>query len=147
MYAKYGNSRGNPVFSVVDKLSPVVTAYQNNDILLVPKDHESWSKMAQQPQVDVGAAVKALFAAGAVNVYLGKPYPHSPFWVEVLNCFSGSQFGIPTISGGRNDNPDGDAPQADVMAWINALRASGHASVTLDCEGPYVAYGYFYGYN
>ena len=140
-------SNVNAAFSVIDKLSPVVTAYQNNDILLVPKDHESWSKMAQQPQVDVGAAVKALFAAGAVNVYIGKEGVTGTVWVEVLNCFSGSQFGIPTISGGHNDNPDGDAPQADVMAWINALLASGNVGVTLECEGPYVAYGYFYGAN
>lgn len=38
-YAK--NSRGNPLFSVYDNLSPVVTLQQNFDSLLVPHDHVS----------------------------------------------------------------------------------------------------------
>lgn len=38
-YAK--NSRGNPLFSVYDNLSPVVTQQQNFDSLLVPHDHVS----------------------------------------------------------------------------------------------------------
>ena len=141
-------SNVNAAFCVIDKLSPVVTAHQNNDSILVTKDHVSRSKMNHQPQVDVGDAVKALYAAGAVIVSIGKEGVTGT--VEVLNSFSGSQFGIPTISGGPNDNPDGDAPQADVMAWINALLASGHDRVTLDCDGPYGPYdrfwtfGYFY---
>ena len=44
MYAKFGNSRGNPIFSVADKLSPVVTTHQNYDSLLVPAGHVSRSR-------------------------------------------------------------------------------------------------------
>ncbi|KAG8197302.1 hypothetical protein JTE90_007548 [Oedothorax gibbosus] len=39
MYGSFLNRRGNPLFSVYDKLSPVVTVQQNFDSLLVPKDH------------------------------------------------------------------------------------------------------------
>lgn len=38
---RYVNRRGNPVFSVYDTLSPVVTLEQNFDSLLVPKSHPS----------------------------------------------------------------------------------------------------------
>ncbi len=44
MYSNYGNSRGNPIFSVHDSLSPVVSLQQNYDSLLVPPDHPSRSK-------------------------------------------------------------------------------------------------------
>lgn len=43
-YKSFLNSRGNPVFSVVDNLSPVVTVQQNFDSLLIPKDHVSRRK-------------------------------------------------------------------------------------------------------
>lgn len=36
--------RGNPIFSVYDKLSPVVTTKQNFDDLLIPEDHPSRTK-------------------------------------------------------------------------------------------------------
>lgn len=44
MYGSYINRRGNPLFSVYDKLLPVVTTYQNFDSLLVPPDHPSRKK-------------------------------------------------------------------------------------------------------
>lgn len=43
-YKLFVNSRGNPVFSVFDNLSPVVTQQQNFDNLLIPKDHPSRAK-------------------------------------------------------------------------------------------------------
>lgn len=39
MYGSFLNRRGNPLFSVYDHLSPVVSVQQNFDSLLVPKDH------------------------------------------------------------------------------------------------------------
>ena len=42
-FYKYVNRRGNPLFSVYDNLSPVVTLEQNFDSLLVPEDHVSRS--------------------------------------------------------------------------------------------------------
>lgn len=44
MYGNYLNRRGNPLFSVYDKLSPIVTTYQNFDSLLIPPDHPSRKK-------------------------------------------------------------------------------------------------------
>lgn len=44
MYRKFANSRGNPIFSVYDNLSPVVTVKQNYDSLLVPAEHPSRKK-------------------------------------------------------------------------------------------------------
>lgn len=44
MHSRYVNSRGNPLFSVHDRLSPVVTTVQNFDRILVPKDHPSRRK-------------------------------------------------------------------------------------------------------
>ncbi|XP_023224594.1 probable phenylalanine--tRNA ligase, mitochondrial [Centruroides sculpturatus] len=41
MYKRYVNRSRNPLFSVYDHLSPVVTLEQNFDSLLVPKDHVS----------------------------------------------------------------------------------------------------------
>ena len=43
-YGKYENVRGNPLFSVHQNLSPVVSLQQNFDSLLVPKDHPSRKK-------------------------------------------------------------------------------------------------------
>ena len=43
-YGSYRNSCGNPIFSVFDNLSPIVTVQQNFDSLLVPKDHPSRNK-------------------------------------------------------------------------------------------------------
>ncbi|KAH8356694.1 hypothetical protein KR200_003048 [Drosophila serrata] len=43
-YAAYRNQRGNPLFSVYDKLNPVVTVQQNFDNLLIPGDHVSRQK-------------------------------------------------------------------------------------------------------
>lgn len=43
-YACYRNSRGNPLFSVYDQLSPIVTVEQNFDNLLFPADHVSRAK-------------------------------------------------------------------------------------------------------
>lgn len=43
-YQYYKTSRGNPLFSVYDKLSPVVTVQQNFDNLLIPADHVSRNK-------------------------------------------------------------------------------------------------------
>ncbi|XP_059478015.1 phenylalanine--tRNA ligase, mitochondrial [Neocloeon triangulifer] len=43
-YSQYISRTGNPIFSVFDRLSPVVTVEQNFDSLLVPKDHISRSK-------------------------------------------------------------------------------------------------------
>jgi phenylalanyl-tRNA synthetase alpha chain len=40
-YTEFINRTGNPIFSVYDNLSPVVSIYQNFDSLLVPKDHVS----------------------------------------------------------------------------------------------------------
>jgi len=44
IYSKYRGNRGNPLFTVVDQLDPVVTVEQNFDCLLVPKDHVSRNK-------------------------------------------------------------------------------------------------------
>ena len=43
VYSKY-RKRGEPIFSVIENLSPVVTLEQNFDSLLVPKDHVSRAK-------------------------------------------------------------------------------------------------------
>uniref|UniRef100_A0A8C9F2B2 Phenylalanyl-tRNA synthetase 2, mitochondrial n=1 Tax=Pavo cristatus TaxID=9049 RepID=A0A8C9F2B2_PAVCR len=43
-YKQYTGRRGNPLFSVYDGLSPVVTVQQNFDKLLVPRDHASRRK-------------------------------------------------------------------------------------------------------
>ncbi|XP_030388351.1 probable phenylalanine--tRNA ligase, mitochondrial [Scaptodrosophila lebanonensis] len=43
-YGAYRNQRGNPLFSVYDKLNPVVTVQQNFDNLLIPRDHVSRQK-------------------------------------------------------------------------------------------------------
>lgn len=43
-YNTYKTSRGNPLFSVYDKLNPVVTTQQNFDNLLIPIDHVSRNK-------------------------------------------------------------------------------------------------------
>lgn len=40
-YKSFITNRGNPLFSVVDNLSPIVTLEQNFDSLLIPKDHIS----------------------------------------------------------------------------------------------------------
>ncbi len=44
MYGKYNNVRGNPLFSVHQNQSPIVTLKQNFDSLLVPSDHISRKK-------------------------------------------------------------------------------------------------------
>lgn len=44
IYGTYVNRRGNPLFSVYDKLLPVVNTYQNFDSLLVPQNHPSRKK-------------------------------------------------------------------------------------------------------
>ncbi len=38
-YTAFPNSRGSPLFSIYDNLSPVVTTAQNFDSVLVPQDH------------------------------------------------------------------------------------------------------------
>lgn len=43
-YKSFITNRGNPLFSVVDNLSPVVTLEQNFDSLLIPADHISRKK-------------------------------------------------------------------------------------------------------
>lgn len=43
-YKSFVNNRGNPQFTVVDNLSPVVTLQQNFDSLMIPKDHVSRNK-------------------------------------------------------------------------------------------------------
>ncbi|KAI1902213.1 hypothetical protein AGOR_G00042400 [Albula goreensis] len=43
-YRAYTGRRGNPIFSVFDNLSPVVTVEQNFDSLLIPTDHPSRAK-------------------------------------------------------------------------------------------------------
>lgn len=43
-YKAYTNRIGNPLFSVYDNLSPIVTVAQNFDSLLVPLDHPSRKK-------------------------------------------------------------------------------------------------------
>ncbi|KOC68962.1 putative phenylalanine--tRNA ligase, mitochondrial [Habropoda laboriosa] len=44
IYMQFYNRIGNPIFSVYDNLSPIVTVAQNFDSLLVPKDHPSRKK-------------------------------------------------------------------------------------------------------
>ena len=44
VYADYRTRWGGPMFTMVDRLSPVVTVEQNFDSLLVPKDHVSRAK-------------------------------------------------------------------------------------------------------
>ena len=43
-YGSFLNRRGNPLFSIYDNLSPIVTVQQNFDSVLVPKDHVSRKK-------------------------------------------------------------------------------------------------------
>ncbi|XP_063708052.1 probable phenylalanine--tRNA ligase, mitochondrial [Culicoides brevitarsis] len=43
-YTSYLNNKGNPLFSVYDSLSPIVSVQQNFDNLLIPKDHPSRAK-------------------------------------------------------------------------------------------------------
>lgn len=43
-YKTFVNTRGNPLFSVYENLSPIVTTEQNFDSLLVPQDHPSRNK-------------------------------------------------------------------------------------------------------
>lgn len=43
-YESYKNSRGNPLFSVYDNISPIVTVEQNFDNLLIAPDHVSRAK-------------------------------------------------------------------------------------------------------
>lgn len=43
-YNYFPNNRGNPLFSVFDNISPVVSVKQNFDSLLIPEDHVSRSK-------------------------------------------------------------------------------------------------------
>jgi len=44
MYKSFVNRKGNPLFSVYDIMSPVVTTKQNFDSLLIPANHPSRSK-------------------------------------------------------------------------------------------------------
>ncbi|EFX88755.1 hypothetical protein DAPPUDRAFT_206483 [Daphnia pulex] len=41
MYKSFPNHAGNPIFSVFDRLNPIVTTKQNFDSLLIPQDHPS----------------------------------------------------------------------------------------------------------
>lgn len=43
-YKEYANPKGTPLFSVYDRLDPIVTAKQNFDSLLIPEDHSSRAK-------------------------------------------------------------------------------------------------------
>ncbi|KAE9538556.1 hypothetical protein AGLY_005655 [Aphis glycines] len=43
-YDHFRGRTGNPIFSIYDKISPVVTTNENFDSLLVPKDHPSRNK-------------------------------------------------------------------------------------------------------
>lgn len=43
-YKTYVTNRGNPIFSVYDNLSPIVTIQQNFDSLLIPEKHPSRAK-------------------------------------------------------------------------------------------------------
>lgn len=43
-YSHFKGRTGNPIFSIYDKISPVVTTHENFDSLLVPKDHPSRTK-------------------------------------------------------------------------------------------------------
>ncbi|CAB4065311.1 FARSA [Lepeophtheirus salmonis] len=43
-YKEFENNRGNPLFSVHDQLSPVVSLAQNFDSLLIPQNHPSRSQ-------------------------------------------------------------------------------------------------------
>lgn len=43
-YQSYKNSRGNPLFSIYDQVSPIVSVQQNFDNLLIPNDHPSRAK-------------------------------------------------------------------------------------------------------
>lgn len=43
-YKEYANPKGTPLFSVYDRLDPIVTAKQNFDSLLIPEDHPSRAK-------------------------------------------------------------------------------------------------------
>lgn len=43
-YGHFKGRTGNPIFSIYDKISPIVTTNENFDSLLVPKDHPSRNK-------------------------------------------------------------------------------------------------------
>ncbi|CAG9804692.1 unnamed protein product [Chironomus riparius] len=43
-YKEYANPKGTPLFSVFDRLSPIVSVNQNFESLLIPKDHPSRAK-------------------------------------------------------------------------------------------------------
>lgn len=43
-YNEYANPKGTPLFSVFDRISPIVTVKQNFDTLLIPENHPSRAK-------------------------------------------------------------------------------------------------------
>lgn len=43
-YQEYANPKGTPLFSVYDRLSPIVSTKQNFDSLLIPENHPSRAK-------------------------------------------------------------------------------------------------------
>lgn len=43
-YKEYASPKGTPLFSVFDRLSPIVSVNQNFESLLIPKDHPSRAK-------------------------------------------------------------------------------------------------------
>lgn len=43
-YNEYSSSKGTPLFSVFDRISPIVTVKQNFDSLLIPENHPSRAK-------------------------------------------------------------------------------------------------------
>lgn len=43
-YKEYANPKGTPLFSVFNRIDPVVTVKQNFDSLLIPEDHSSRKK-------------------------------------------------------------------------------------------------------
>ena len=80
-----------------------------------------------QPQVDVDGAVKALFAAGAKFVGAYRDFVMG--WHEDVMIWMTDDLDDETRM-----NPQGDAPQADVVAWINAKLAAGVNWVELRIE-------------
>lgn len=43
-YKEYSSPKGAPLFSVFDRISPIVSVNQNFESLLIPKDHPSRAK-------------------------------------------------------------------------------------------------------
>jgi len=115
---KYQTPEGSPMFSVHERLSPVVTTHQNFDSLLVPPDHVSRSKsdsyyldQATMLRAHTSAHQADLLAAGhAAFLVVGDVYrrdeidsSHYPVFhqMEGVRLLAGEELGVPVRGEGE----------------------------------------------